>query len=230
MSQYTLPAEALDFLSELAENNQRDWFQARKPRYESAREHAIGFADALLAEMNRHDHIETPSGKSSLYRIYRDVRFSKNKAPYKNNWAGGFKRATARLRGGYYFQLQPGGGSMVGGGFWSPNKEDLLRIRQEIATDASELRAIINSDDFKANFGVLGGNQLKTSPKGFDKEHPDIDLLRYKSFVVRRNFSDEEVLAPDFHLKANAAFQAMRPFFDFMSEVLTTDANGVSLV
>lgn len=229
MSHYTLPAEALNYLSDLSENNQRDWFQAHKPRYEKARESAIAFADVLLAAMNRHDHIETPSGKSALFRIYRDVRFSKNKAPYKNNWAGGFKRATARLRGGYYFHLQPGA-SMVAGGFWGPNKEDLFRIRQEIASDASELRTIINSDEFKTNFGELGGDQLKTAPKGFPKDHPDIDLLRYKQFVVRRHFTDEEVLAPDFHLKADATFQAMRPFFDLMSEILTTDANGVSLV
>jgi uncharacterized protein (TIGR02453 family) len=229
MSIYTLPKKSLDFLRELSENNQRDWFTANKDRYETARESVIEFADALLAAMNRHDQIETPSGKSSLFRIYRDVRFSKNKAPYKNNWAGGLKRATARLRGGYYWHLQPGA-SFVAGGFWAPSKEDLLRIRQEIATDASELRTIINSGEFKEHFGELAGDKLKTAPKGFDKEHPDIDLLRYKNYVVRHSFTDEEVLAPDFHLKADATFRAMRPFFDFMSETLTTDANGVSLV
>ena len=165
-----------------------------------------------------------------MNRIYRDTRFSKNKTPYKSHWSGGFRRATAHLRGGYYFHLEPGGNSMVGGGFWGPDKDDLLRIRQELAADASELRSIIAAPDFIKFFGELGGSQLKTSPKGFDKEHPNIDLLRYKQFVVRKHFTDKEVLEPGFYLKMNETFQAMRPFFDYMSIVLTTDANGVSVV
>jgi uncharacterized protein (TIGR02453 family) len=217
------------FITDLSKNNNRDWFNENKAVYQEQHENIIQFADELLALMNEHDNIETPTGKKSLFRIYRDVRFSKDKSPYKTHWSGGFKRATKLLRGGYYFHLQPGGNSFIGGGFWGPNKEDLLRIREELAVDASEMRDIITDKDFVDTFGGLEGEQLKTAPKGFDKEHPDIDLLRYKQFIFGRNFTDDEVLDPNFVNVANETFKKMRPFFDYMSEVLTTDANGEPL-
>lgn len=219
----------LTFLEDLKKNNNRDWFQTNKPVYEKNHKEIIAFADEVLAKLSEHDMIETESGKKSLFRIYRDVRFSKDKSPYKTHWSGGFKRATKLRRGGYYFHIQPGGNSMVGGGFWGPNKEDLQRIREEIATDASELREILADKTFVDTFGTLDGEQLKRAPKGFDPDHKDIDLLRYKQFIFSRNFTDEEILAPDFADKLDQCFQAMRPFFDFMSDVLTTDSNGVPL-
>ena len=227
MSQIT--KENLDFIVKLSANNDRDWFNAHKADYIAQHENIIAFADELLAKMNEHDNIETVSGKKSLYRIYRDVRFSKDKSPYKTHWSGGFKRATKHLRGGYYFHIQPGNNSFVGGGFWGPNKDDLLRIREDIAADADEMRSIITSKDFVNTFGTLDGEQLKTAPKGFDKDHPDVDLLRYKQFIFGKNFTDKEVLAPDFVDVANETFKKMRPFFDYMSEVLTTDSNGSPL-
>lgn len=227
MSQIT--KENLDFIVKLSANNNRDWFNAHKADYIAQHENIISFADELLAKMNEHDNIETVSGKKSLYRIYRDVRFSKDKSPYKTHWSGGFKRATKHLRGGYYFHIQPGNNSFIGGGFWGPNKDDLLRIREDIAADADEMRSIITSKDFVDTFGTLDGEQLKTAPKGFDKEHPDVDLLRYKQFIFGKNFTDKEVLAPDFVDVANETFKKMRPFFDYMSEVLTTDSNGSPL-
>lgn len=214
------------FLTDLEKNNDRDWFTENKDRYVNEHEQIISFADALLVKLNEHDLIETPTGKKSLYRIYRDVRFSKDKSPYKTHWAGGFKRATKQRRGGYFFSIKPGGQTFIAGGFWAPSKDDLQRIREEIATDASELREIIAQPGFVSTFGTLDGEQLKTSPKGFEKEHPAVDLLRYKQFIFSKNFSDEEVLSPDFAEVANETFKAMRPFFDFMSEVLTTDSNG----
>lgn len=217
-----------EFLKTLGKNNDRDWFQAHKDWYVQKHEEVIAFADELLSKLNEHDLIETESGKKSLFRIYRDVRFSKDKSPYKTHWSGGFRRATKLRRGGYYFHIEPGG-SMVGGGFWAPNKEDLQRIREEIAVNGDELREIINSKDFKSTFGTLDGEQLKKAPKGFDVDHPNIDLLRYKQFIFSKSFSDEEVMAPDFVDKLNDAFKKMRPFFDFMSDTLTTDANGVPL-
>jgi uncharacterized protein (TIGR02453 family) len=219
----------ISFLKKLGKNNDRDWFQENKAEYERQHEEMILFADELLGLMNQHDNIETISGKKSLNRIYRDVRFSKDKSPYKTHWGGGLKRATKQLRGGYYFHIQPGGNSFIGGGFWSPDKDDLLRIREEIATDASEMREIITSKDFVDTFGTLDGEQLKSAPKGFDKEHKDIDLLRYKQFIFGKNFSDEEVLAEDFAQVANETFKKMRPFFDLMSEILTTDSNGTPI-
>ena len=225
----TITKDSFAFLNKLKKNNDRDWFQENKNEYLKQHEGIIAFADELLALMNEHDNIETQTGKKSLYRIYRDVRFSKDKSPYKTNWSGGFKRATKQLRGGYYFHIQPGGNSFVGGGFWGPNKEDLLRIREELAVDASEMREILNSKDFVETFGSLQGEQLKTAPKGFDKEHPDVDLLRYKQFIFGKNFSDEEVMRDDFVQVANETFKKMRPFFDLMSEILTTDSNGTPL-
>ena len=221
--------ENLDFLTDLGANNNRDWFTENKKRYEENHQNVIDFADELLMKMNEHDTIETPTGKKSLFRIYRDVRFSKDKSPYKTHWSGGFRRATKLRRGGYYFHLQPGGQSFIGGGFWGPNKDDLQRIREDISSDPSELRAIISSKDFVSTFGTLDGEQLKTAPKGFDKEDPAVDLLRYKQFIFGRNFSDKEILDPNFVNVANETFKKMRPFFDYMSEVLTTDSNGSPL-
>jgi uncharacterized protein (TIGR02453 family) len=178
--------------------------------------------------MRMHDNIETPTGKKAVMRIYRDVRFSKNKAPYKTYSGMSFKRGTQLLRGGYYVHIEPGN-SFVGGGFWGPNKDDLLRIRKGIETDQEEFRTVLNSDKFKSVFGVLEGEQLKTCPKGFDKDSTAIDLLRYKQFLIKKDFSDDEVLKAGFLQNTNEVFEAMRPFFDLMSYILTTDANGVPL-
>ena len=219
----------LDFLIQLEKNNNRDWFTENKKRYEKEHAQIVEFADELLGKMNQHDSIETPTGKKSLFRIYRDVRFSKDKSPYKTHWSGGFRRATKQLRGGYYFHIQPNGQSFIGGGFWEPNKEDLQRIREDIERDPSELQAILADPNFVNTFGKLEGEQLKTAPKGFDKEHPAIDLLRFKQFIFGRNFTDAEVLQPNFVDVANDTFKKMRPFFDYMSDVLTTDANGAPL-
>jgi len=216
------------FLKKLAKNNNREWFNDNKDEYVTNHEQMIYFADAVLEELRKHDNIETVSGKKSLHRIYRDIRFSKDKSPYKNHWAGGFKRATKLLRGGYYYHIEPGN-TIVAGGFWGPDKEDLARIREEIAYDASELKKIINSKSFVSNFGKIWGEQLKTAPKSFPKDHKDIDLLRYKQFCVVCNFSDNEALDKNFHKTVSDVFKAMRPFLNFMSEVLTTDINGEQL-
>ena len=221
-------SKTFDFLNQLINNNNRDWFSTHKNRYEEAQNNMIGFADHVLVEMQKQDHLETTSGKKSLQRIYRDIRFSKDKTPYKKHFGGSFKRATHLLRGGYYYHIQPNN-SFIAGGFWGPNKEDLLHIRKHIASDEQALRDVLNGTSFKDNFGELQGEQLKTAPKGFDKEHTAIDLLRYKQFIVRHSFTDKEVLAPDFHHKIAEGFQLMRPFFDYMSEVLTLDLNGTPL-
>ncbi|MFY0627427.1 MAG: DUF2461 domain-containing protein [Reichenbachiella sp.] len=220
---------AFDFLKQIDENNNREWFSQNKKKYEIAHQEMIEFADRLLFEMNKHDIIETPSGKRSLYRIYRDVRFRKDKTPYKTNWAGGLKRATADLRGGYYYQVGPKG-SFVMGGFFGPNADDLLHIRRQLSQHAEPLRDIINGSEFINFFGELKGNQLKTAPRGFEKDHLEIDLLRYKQFMVRHDFTEKEVMGEDFHLTVVQAFKNMRPFFNFMSEILTTDLNGESIV
>jgi len=215
----------LNYLKQLKKNNNRDWFTAHKERYLDGQQNMELFADALLSELSKHDVLETPSGKKSLHRIYRDVRFSSDKTPYKSNWSGGFSRATKLRRGGYYFHIEPGN-SFMAGGFWGPVTADLKRIREEIAYDAAPLRKILQSKSFVASFGELRGEQLKTAPKGFDSNHEAIDLLRYKQFLLIRKFTDKEVLDVSFVRQAAQAFKYMRPFFDYMSEVLTTDVNG----
>lgn len=221
----TLSKSNLEFLKALKQNNNRDWFTNNKDVYEKQHAETILFADAVLNEMRKHDNIETISGKKSLMRIYRDVRFSKDKSPYKTNWGIGFTRATKLLRGGYYVHLAPGE-SFVGGGFWAPESADLTRMRKEISLNTTEFRAILNDKNFKNTFGQLQGEKLKTVPKGFEKDDEAIDLLQFKQFLISKKFSDKEVLEPDFYKKVNETFKTMRPFFDFMSTALTTDENG----
>jgi uncharacterized protein (TIGR02453 family) len=220
-----IPQSGFDFLNALKVNNNREWFNEHKTEFEKEQHHLQVFAEALLQQMNTHDVIETVSGKKSLYRIYRDTRFSTDKTPYKIHWAGSFKRATKFRRGGYYFHFEPGN-SFVGGGFWGPNPQDLKLIREDIAFDATPLRAILNAPSFTSTFETLEGEQLKTTPKGFDADHEAVDLLRYKQFLLRKRFTDAEVFDPHFVDKVNDTFKTMRPFLDYMSEVLSTDVNG----
>lgn len=221
--------KALDFLKILSENNNRDWFNSHKADYEKALNEMILFADDLLGEMKKHDVLDNVNGKKSLFRIYRDVRFSKDKRPYKTHWGLFFKRSGASRRGGYYLHLSPGDAYAMGG-FFNPNKEDLLHIRNQLSLDSGELRKIINSKNFKSTFGELIGDKLKTSPRGFEKDHPDLDLLRYKQFLVRSDFTKTEVNSPDFPKIVSKTFEEMRSFFDYMSEILTSDLNGEILV
>jgi len=212
------------FLKDLKKNNQRDWFAENKNRYENALAEMKTLQAELKDELSHHDEI----AQVKLYRIYRDVRFSKNKDPYKIHLSGYVERATKWKRGGYYFHIEPGN-SFAGGGFWGPHKDDLLRIRQDIAVNDKPLRKIITSKSFRDTFETLQGNQLKTAPRGFDKAHPAVDLLRYKQFLVTKSFSDKEVLSPKFIKELSLVFKKMRPFFNYMSEVLTTDENGVPI-
>ncbi|MFK5959151.1 MAG: DUF2461 domain-containing protein [Lutibacter sp.] len=215
----------LEFLKELKKNNTREWFNTHKPAFQVEQAKVKLFYNALMETLISHDDIE----KLKIFRIYRDVRFSKDKTPYKPHFAGHFVRGTKRLRGGYYLRIRPGE-SFLAGGFWEPNKDDLLRIRKEFEMDASEIREIIEHKAFVKHFDKLQGNSLKTAPRGFDKEHPDMDLIRMKQFIVTREFTDEEVLNPNFIDEVGKSYKAMRPYFDYMSEILTTDLNGVSII
>lgn len=225
----TLPKSAFDFLKQLTRNNYRDWFLAHKHQYLKELEQVEQFAEGLLGLMNTHDAIETPSGKKSLHRIYRDVRFSKDKTPYNTHWGGGFKRLGKARRGSYYFHLEPGN-TFIAGGFWGPNPEDLKRIRDEFAADDKRFRKIIGAKKFLENFGALTGEQLKTVPRGYDSGSEAVDLLRYKQFLLVKRFTDKEALEANFAKVLNVSFKEMRPFLDYMSEVLTTDLNGTSLL
>jgi uncharacterized protein (TIGR02453 family) len=220
-----IPKSSFNFLKRIKINNDRDWFNEHKEEFLTEQKAVEEFADALLMELNSHDSIETPTGKKSLHRIYRDTRFSKDKTPYKTNWSGSFKRATKYRRGGYYFHLEPGN-SFIAGGFWGPSPEDLKRIRDDISFDSGPIRKIIKSKTFVSTFEKLRGEQIKTTPKGFHAEDDAIDLLRFKQFLLIKPFADHKVLSTDFLKEANQTFKNMRPFFDYMTEVLTTDFNG----
>ena len=219
----------VNFLDDLKKNNNREWFNEHKTNYKVAHGIMIAFAEELLDEMRRHDHIETNSGKRSLFRIYRDVRFSKDKSPYKTSWSGSFRRASKALRGGYYYHVEPGN-TFIAGGFFGPNAEDLRHIRNHLAQDESALREVLKAPVINSYFGSLQGEQLKSTPTGFAKDHPAIDLLRYKHFILKHHFSDTEMKSLNFHQKVAEGFQHLRPFFDVMSEILTTDLNGISLI
>lgn len=219
-----LKQEHLDFLVTLSQNNNKPWFTENKPYFDKLFAEVKDFFRGVYETMQQHDGVDL----FHVHRIYRDVRFAKDKTPYKTYFGLHLGRNKPLLRGGYYINIEPGK-SFVGGGFWEPNKEDLLRIRKEIEMDDSELHAIIKDKRFQAYFGDLVGEELKTCPKGFDKEHPAIDLLRKKQFLVMRSFTDEELLKPDFADEVIKTFESMRPFFDYMSDVLTTNVNGESL-
>lgn len=228
-NQIIIPQSALDFLQKLKENNNKPWFEAHKQEYLTELNHIETFAEVLLQELSKTDVLETKSGKKSVYRIYRDIRFSKDKTPFKTFWGGSYTRATAARRGGYYFHLEKGN-SFFAGGFWGPNAADLKRIRTEFDHDSESFQKILNSKAFRNTFGTLQGEQLKTAPKGFDINHKAIDLLRFKQFLIIKRFTDDEVFSPQFLEQALETMQNMRPFFDYMSEVLTTDINGASVL
>lgn len=219
-----LTKSTFEFLELLSKNNNREWFTENKKRFETENNLAKAFFTEVFTDLEKIDSLE----KMQVFRIYRDVRFSKNKLPYKNHFSVGFSRTKPMLRGGMYLHIE-NGASFVGGGFWEPNSEDLLRIRKELELDASDLREIIADATFKKMFKTLEGEELKTAPKNFDKTHPDIDLIRKKQYLLTRKFTNKEVMSPNFKEEVIATFAAMRPFFNYMSDVLTTDLNGENL-
>lgn len=225
MSNSSITKEVLEFLKSLEKNNNREWFDEHKTDFKKQEVLVKNFFSAILEKFKVHDDIE----KLKMFRIYRDVRFSKDKTPYKSHLAGSFIRNGVKLRGGYYMHIKPGN-SFIAAGFWEPNKEDLFRIRKELELDADDFRKVISATSFKKIWGNLEGDELKTAPKGFDKEHKNIDLIKKNQFIFTRNFTDEEVIASDFADKILNSFMAIRPFFDLMSDILTTDLNGESLL
>jgi uncharacterized protein (TIGR02453 family) len=225
----TIKKNTLDFLRKLSSNNDREWFNSNREQYELAKINVEYFMEGLIAKMQTHDQLETLSGKKSLYRIYNDVRFSNDKSPYNPRFAGYLKRTKPFLRGGYYIWIKPGG-SRVGCGFSYPNPADLKRIRQDILINYEDWRKLLKSKAIVTQFGKMKGEQVKTVPRGFPGDDLSLDLLRYKQYWFERNFTDREVTASDFLLQVNTTFKSIRPFFDYVSEVLTTDSNGESLV
>ena len=212
------------FLKNIRKNNHREWFHANKDAYTNANNNMKAILAELENEVNKFDIIE----KKKLFRIYRDVRFSKDKTPYNSHFSMSMGREGAFRRGGYYLRITPGD-SMVGGGFYNPNPKDIKLIRDHIAADAKPLRKILASKKFKDTFGELMGAQVKSAPRGYDKDHPEIDLLRYKSMYVFKSYSDKEVTDPKFIKEVIKTWKALQPFFAYMTDILTHDLDGVPL-
>ena len=157
------------FLKDLRKHNNREWFTTNKKDYEQVRSGILSLMDDMEAGLNSSDIID----KKKIFRINRDVRFSKDKSPYKHNFSGYFGRSGASRRGAYYFSIEPGN-TVVGGGFYGPEKDDLLRIRKEFESDGQTIEKIVNDKNFIKHFGILQGDGVATAPRDFDKNHPNI--------------------------------------------------------
>ena len=218
-------SKVFQFFSKLAKNNNREWFECHKTEFKALESEVKIFAKEIESALQEHDKIE----KAKIFRIYRDVRFSKNKSPYKTHFGMAFHRKKPPLRGGYYIHLEPNN-SFLGVGFWGPSAADLFRIRKELEVDAAELREIMADPTFKSYWGTLQGDEVKTAPKGFNKKHPNIDLIKKKQYTFHHRLSDQQVFDPNFSELIDDHFQNIRPYFDYMSSVLTTDLNGESIL
>ena len=208
------------FLTGLAKHNERPWFQERKATYDQLRASFEEDAEFWARSMAQLDPaLASVGGRKSLFRIYRDVRFSKNKDPYKTHFSAYFTAGPSKDidSPGYYLQLGPNGQTMIAGGLYQPDKAQLAAIRQEIDYNADELKAILAAPDFQRYFGALGGDKLKKAPAAYSGDHPEIELLRHKGFVAVHHITDADVLAnPDFPAYVLEVFTAMVPLCQFL--------------
>jgi len=212
----------LNFLNDLAANNDRDWFNANKPTYEKARKIVEDFVQSLILELSLFDNsLHGLEAKQTMFRIYRDVRFSKNKLPYKTNMGsyispGGKKSEKAS----YYLHLEPGS-SFLAGGAYRPSPDNLKKIRQEILFNTQDYKDILNSKPIKKYFGEVRGDSLKRPPVGFPSDFKDIELIKNKDFLLVHEVSDDIVLSDDFLMYATKVFKALKPFNDFLNRSIS---------
>ena len=210
----------LDFLAGLKKNNDRDWFARNRKIYDIAKSEFELFIQAIIGEITEFDPIlKGLEANTCIFRINRDTRFSKDKSPYKTNF-GAFVVRGGRKNGdkfpGYYIHIEPGS-CMIAGGSYVPPSPWLNSIREKIDSDPATFMKIINSRNFKDAYGSLQGEKLKTTPKGYPPDHPNIDLLRHKSFLAIRDLKDKEVLSPDFCATVIKLLKVMKPFNDFLN-------------
>ncbi len=219
-----IKTETLKFLQDLAEHNHREWFQQHKDQYLSARENALQVTRLIIQQLAKVDNTISAAlnPEDCLMRIYRDIRFSKDKTPYKINIGIGISSNGKSFNGpGYYIHIQPGS-SFVGGGIWQPEAEQLKAIRQEIDYNGSAFRKIVESPSFKTTFGQLSSeDQLKTAPKGYPADHELIDFIKLKSFVVSRTFSDKALQESNFVRNVTDTFEKMYPLIVFLRNAIS---------
>ena len=220
-----LQNNTLLFLKILAKNNSKTWFDTNRPKYEIAK---ADFAElvkkTLLAFSKKDKSIDTLTFKDCMFRINRDVRFSKNKAPYKTNMAMYFvKGGKKSMLAGYYFHCEPGGKSFVGGGLYGGEADQIKKVRQEIDYNWKEFKSIISNKTFKKYFGDLSrdiANSLQREPKGYEKDNPAIEYLKMKSWVARMPISDTDLSSPGLSKKIVEAFTAMQSLNNFFNRGL----------
>jgi uncharacterized protein (TIGR02453 family) len=213
--------ETLHFLIDLKFNNNRNWLAANDTRFRKAQKTFEELVENLIPELRRMDNgIEEMKAKDCIFRIYRDVRFSPNKEPYKTNFGayismGGRKSIYA----GYYIHFEPDA-SFLGGGIYMPEPDVLLKIRTGIFNNAEEFKAIIQNKSFKKYFDGFFGDPLKMAPKGFSKDFPDIDLLKYKHYAVGHDVSNEFWTEDNLIERIMGVFQAQQPFNQYLNNCL----------
>ena len=213
--------KVLEFLKELAANNNREWFQDNKKWYDQSREKVLFLTDVLINEIGKFDpEVRGLQPKDCMFRIFRDVRFSHDKRPYKTNF-GSFicKGGRKSMNPGYYFHLEPGG-CFVGGGIYMPPAEPLRTIRSFMADHAEEFLEFTEDPDFKKDFPEMYDDRLKTAPKGFPKDHEHMDLLRYKSFIYSKTFSDKVVKSDKYIETMVDTFHQLYPVNSFLYRAL----------
>jgi len=212
----------LSFLTDLKANNNREWFEENKERYKNVHESFLAIVQHTIEGIGKFDQdIAHLDPKKCAYRIYRDIRFSKDKTPYKTHFGaemapGGRRSGLA----GYYIHIQPGE-SIVAGGIWHPAPENLAKIRQEIDYNGDELKGIINSKEFKNVYDELKGDKLKRPPKGYDPDHIDIELLKFKDFLAFRSLKDKEVKSKDYLSNVISNLKVLKPLNDFLNVAVT---------
>lgn len=217
-----LSKATFQFLKDLKANNNRDWFLANKDRFDTAKNEFEGFIEQLIKKIAEFDEeMEGVDAKKAIFRIYRDVRFSKDKSPYKTHFgahiSASSKKSEIHNNAGYYIHVGDNE-SMLAGGAYMPPSDWLLNIRKEIAYNSGEFKKIIEKSDFKKYFGTLEGEKLVKAPKGFDPQHPDIEFLKMKSFLAVNKVGNEVVMSPDFMNYATLVFKAYAPFRKFLNE------------
>jgi len=217
-----LRKDTLYFLKNLKENNDRNWFHKKKDNYEIVKENFWQIVEILIEELQILEPLmKGISAKDCLFRIYRDVRFSKNKLPYQAHLSASIKiggRKSPYV--GYYIRIAPDNQSLIGGGAYAPAGPALKAIRQEIDYNQLEFEAILENADFKKHFGTLQDKRLKTTPRGFSKDHPAIDWLRLKSFTAFKTLSDEEVLSNQLIENSLTSFKALKDLIDFLNKAM----------
>ena len=210
-----------EFLSDIRDNNNREWFLENRKRYEESKEQMLFFTELMIQEIRKFDsEIPMMSPKDCLFRIFRDVRFSKDKLPYKTHM-GSFIAAGGRksMRAGYYIHIEPGN-SFLGGGIWCPQPDPLRAIRSEILDNAEDFKKIIEDKEFSKYYKMIEGDKLKMAPKGFDKNFEDIELLKYKSYAFGSQIGDSRILNENFAEYSVSAFEELYKANRFLNSSL----------